>query len=54
LVLAVETLPSNDWIAERTSFSTRSRMIVMRLFRLGIAFSFPAADTRILDHQQRQ
>jgi hypothetical protein len=51
---AVETLPSNDWNADRTSCCTRSRMIVIKLFCLGIEFSFPAADTRIADHQQRQ
>jgi hypothetical protein len=48
---AVETLPSNDWIAERTSCCTRSRMIVINIFRLGIDSSFPAADTRMPDHR---
>jgi hypothetical protein len=45
-VFPVETLPSNDWIAERTSCCTRSRMIVNKLFCLGIESSFAAADTR--------
>ena len=49
---ALETLPSNDWNAERTSCCTRSVMIVIKLFRLGIEFSFPA-DTRMPDHHQR-
>jgi hypothetical protein len=51
---AVETLPSNDWIAARTSCCTRSRITVNKLFCLGIESSFPAADTRMPDHQQRQ
>jgi len=45
-VFPVETLPSNDWIAERTSCCARSRMIVNKLFCLGIESSFAAADTR--------
>jgi hypothetical protein len=49
-----EVVPSNDWIAERTSCSTRSRIIVSKLFCLGIESPFPAADTRMADHQQRQ
>jgi hypothetical protein len=53
-VFAVETLPSNDWIAERTSCCTRSRITVNKLFCLGIEPSFAAADTRMADHQQRQ
>src|SRR6266516_2046749 len=32
----VETLPNNDWIAERTSCCTMSRMTVTKLFCLGI------------------
>jgi hypothetical protein len=51
---AVEMLPSNDWIAARTSCCTRSRITVNKLFRLGIERPFPAADTRMPDHQQRQ
>jgi hypothetical protein len=51
---AVDTLPSNDWIAERTSCCTRSRITVSKLFCLGIESSLPAADTRMPDHQQRQ
>jgi hypothetical protein len=50
----VETLPSNDWIAARISSCTTSRMIVSKLFRLGIDSSVPAADTRRPAHQQRQ
>src|SRR5262245_1984829 len=34
--VAVETLPSNDWIAERTSCWTMSRITVNKLFCLGI------------------
>jgi hypothetical protein len=45
-VFAVETLPSNDWIAECTSCCTNSRITVSKLFCLGIEFSFPVADTR--------
>jgi hypothetical protein len=41
--VAVEKLPSNDRIAARTSCCTISRMIVSKLFRLGIEFSFPVA-----------
>jgi hypothetical protein len=41
--VAVETLSSNDWIADRTSCCTRSLMIVIKLFRLGIASSLAAA-----------
>jgi hypothetical protein len=41
-------------MAERTSCCTMSRMIVNKLFCLGIKSSFPAADTRLLDRQQRQ
>jgi hypothetical protein len=52
--VTVNTLPNNDWIAERTSCSTSSRITVNRLFCLGIESSFAAADTRIADHQQRQ
>jgi hypothetical protein len=52
-VFLVEMLPSNDWIAERTSFCTRSRITVNKLFCLGIESSVPAADTRMPDHQQR-
>jgi hypothetical protein len=51
---AVETLPSNDWIAERTSCCTRSRITVNKLFRLGIVSPFPAVGTRMPDHQQKQ
>jgi hypothetical protein len=54
LVFAVETLPSNDWIAARTSCCTISRITVNKLFCLGIESSFPAADTRRPDHQQRK
>src|SRR5713226_3006575 len=36
LVLLVATLPSNDWIVERTSCCTRSRITVSRLFSLRI------------------
>src|SRR4029450_3480567 len=50
----VETLPSNDWIAERTSCCTRSRITVNKLLCLGIESSLPAADTRTPGHQQRQ
>jgi hypothetical protein len=50
----VEMLPSNDWIAERTSCCTMSRMIVSKLLCLGIDSSVPPADTRMPDHQQRQ
>jgi hypothetical protein len=50
---AVETLPSNDWIAVRTSCCTRSRITVNKLFCLGIESFFPAADTRMPDDQQR-
>jgi hypothetical protein len=53
-VFAVETLPSNDWIAERTSCCTSSRITVNKLLCLGIESSFSAADTRMADHQQRQ
>jgi hypothetical protein len=53
-VFAVETLPSNAWIAERTSCSTSSRIIDNKLLCLGIDSSFSAADTRMPDHQQRQ
>jgi hypothetical protein len=53
LVFAVETLPSNDWIAERTSCCTRSRITVNKLLCLGIESSLPAADTRKGDEQQR-
>src|SRR6059058_5293584 len=49
---ALETLPSSDWIAERTSCCTMSRITVTRLRCLGIAPSFAAPDTRRLDHQQ--
>jgi hypothetical protein len=52
-VLAVETLPSNDWIAERTSCCTRARITVNKLLCLGIESSFAAADTRMADHQQK-
>jgi hypothetical protein len=51
--LAVETLPSNDCIAERTSCCTRSRITVNKLLCLGIESSFAAADTRMADHQQK-
>src|SRR6266852_4517295 len=34
--LVLETLPSNDWIAERTSRCTVSRMTVSKLLCLGI------------------
>src|SRR5206468_12050582 len=50
--LVLETLPSSEWIAERTSCCTMSRMTVTRLRCLGIAPSFAAPDTRRLDHQQ--
>jgi hypothetical protein len=53
LVFAVKTLPSNDWIAERTSCCTRSRITVNKLLCLGIESSLPAADTRKGDEQQR-
>jgi hypothetical protein len=33
---AVETLPSSDWIAARTSCCTMSRITVNKLLRLGI------------------
>ena len=36
----VETLPSSDWIAERTSCCTVSRMTVSKLLCLGIAPPF--------------
>src|SRR2546430_15847866 len=42
----VETLPSSDWIAERTSCCTMSRMTVSKVFCLGIDSSLPAPDTR--------
>src|SRR2546422_6479518 len=35
-----ETLPSNDWIAERTSCCTMSRMTVSKLLCLGIVPPF--------------
>src|SRR5437870_11327859 len=41
-----ETLLSNEWIAERTSCCTMSRITVMRLRCLGIDSSLPAPDTR--------
>src|SRR2546426_4458292 len=47
-----ETPPSNDWIAERTSCCTRSRITVTRLRCLGIESSLPARDTRKDNHQQ--
>jgi hypothetical protein len=50
----VEKLPSNDWIAERTSCCTRSRITVNKLFCLGIVSPFSAADIRMPDHQQRE
>src|SRR6266404_1147847 len=50
--LLLETLPSNDWIAERTSSCTRSRITVTRLFCLRIDSSLPASDTRKPDHQR--
>jgi hypothetical protein len=50
---AAKTLPNNDWIAERTSCCTRSRITVNKLFRLGIKSPFPAADTGMPDDQQR-
>jgi len=45
---AVETLPSNDRIAERTSCCTKSRITVNKLLCLGIDPSLLAADTRTL------
>src|SRR5437016_1436487 len=39
----VETLPNNDWIAERTSCCTMSRITVTRLLCLGI---LPSSATR--------
>src|SRR5262245_38485948 len=45
---AVETLPSNDRIAERTSCCTKSRITVNKLLCLGIDSSLLAADTRTL------
>jgi hypothetical protein len=41
---AVETPPSNDWTAERTSCCTSSRITVNMLFRLGVESSLPAAE----------
>src|SRR3989442_13427339 len=47
-VFPAEMLPSNDWIAERTSCCTMSRITVNKLFCLGIDASlFPARDTRM-------
>src|SRR6266516_1578247 len=40
----VETVPSNDWIAEPTSCCTMSRITVTRLRCLGIASSFCDAE----------
>src|SRR5438046_5179541 len=48
----VETRPSSDWIAVRTSCCTMSRITVTRLRCLGIESSLPARDTRKDDHQQ--
>jgi hypothetical protein len=52
--VGVEMLPSNDWIAARTSCCTRSRITVNKLFCRGIASSLPAADTRMSDHHARE
>jgi hypothetical protein len=40
--VGVEKLPSNDWIAARTSCCTRSRITVKKPFCLGIESSFAA------------
>jgi len=45
LILLVEMPPSNDWIAERTSCCTMSRMTVTRLLCLGIE-SLPLSGAR--------
>src|SRR2546430_3905752 len=51
-VFPVEMLPSNDWIADRTSRCTTSRITASKLFCVGIDSSLPAPDTRKRDHQQ--
>src|SRR5439155_23464104 len=50
--ILLETLPRSDWIAERTSCCTRSRITVTRLRCLGIESSLLARDTRKDNHQQ--
>src|SRR5262245_38774491 len=47
-----ETVLSSDWIAERTSCCTRSRITVIRLRCRGIGFPLPVPDTRTPDCQQ--
>src|SRR5262249_4366799 len=47
-----ETVLSSDWSAERTSCCTRSRITVIRLFRVGIVPPFRAPDTREPDQRQ--
>src|SRR6266851_2292588 len=52
--LVLETVPSNDWIAERTSCCTMSRMTVSKLLCLGMRPPLAARDTRKRDRRQNR
>src|SRR6266446_6606980 len=51
--LVVETLPSSEWIAERTSSCTMSRITVTKLLCLGIVPPLGAANTQKAGQQQK-